>query len=72
MGWEFMDTPPLASGLSTMAHSMAMAKIYADKRPGESSAVDLIPEISKIGIDLDPCNMMHPFKSMTGLIGFKA
>ena len=32
---------------------------------------DLIPEISKIGIELDPCNMMHPFKSMTGLIGFK-
>ena len=33
---------------------------------------DLIPEISKIGIELDACNMMHPFKSMTGLIGFKA
>lgn len=33
---------------------------------------DLMPEISKIGIELDPCNMMHPFKSMTGLIGFKA
>ena len=33
---------------------------------------DLIPEISKIGIELDDCNMMHPFKSMTGLIGFKA
>ena len=33
---------------------------------------DLMPEISKIGIELDTCNMMHPFKSMTGLIGFKA
>ena len=32
---------------------------------------DLMPEISKIGIELDETNFMHPFKSMTGLIGFK-
>ena len=33
---------------------------------------DFMPEISKIGIELDDSNLMHPFKSMTGFIGFKA
>ncbi len=33
---------------------------------------DLMPEIKKIGIELDECNLMHPFKSMTGFIGFKS
>ncbi|MBR6484867.1 MAG: hypothetical protein IKT14_07575 [Clostridiales bacterium] len=33
---------------------------------------DLMPEISKIGIVLDDSNLMHPMKSMTGLIGFKS
>lgn len=33
---------------------------------------DFMPEIAKIGIELDECNLMHPFKSMTGFIGFKA
>jgi len=33
---------------------------------------DFMPEIAKIGIELDGCNLMHPFKSMTGFIGFKA
>ena len=33
---------------------------------------DFMPEISKIGIELDSSNLMHPFKSMTGFIGFKA
>lgn len=32
---------------------------------------DLMPEIKNIGIILDDSNFMHPFKSMTGLIGFK-
>ena len=32
---------------------------------------ELIPEISRIGIELDDGFIMHPFKSMTGLIGFK-
>lgn len=32
---------------------------------------DLMPQISKIGIELDDTHFMHPFKSMTGLIGFK-
>ena len=32
----------------------------------------LMPEIKKIGIELDECNLMHPFKSMTGFIGFKS
>ncbi len=31
---------------------------------------DLLPEIRTIGIDLDDGNMMHPFKSMTGFVGF--
>lgn len=33
---------------------------------------DLMPEISKIGIKLDDSNLMHPMKSMTGLIGFRS
>ncbi len=33
---------------------------------------DFMPEIAKIGIELDECNLMHPFKSMTGFIGFKS
>ncbi len=33
---------------------------------------DLMPEISKIGIVLDDSNLMHPMKSMTGLIGFRS
>ena len=33
---------------------------------------EFMPEISKIGIELDDSNLMHPFKSMTGFIGFKA
>lgn len=33
---------------------------------------EFMPEIAKIGIELDSCNLMHPFKSMTGFIGFKA
>ena len=33
---------------------------------------DFLPEIAKIGIELDECNLMHPFKSMTGFIGFKS
>lgn len=32
---------------------------------------DLMPEIAKLGIVLDDSNIMHPFKSMTGIIGFK-
>ena len=32
---------------------------------------DLMPEIKKIGIELDESNFMHPMKSMTGPIGFK-
>lgn len=32
---------------------------------------DLMPQISRIGIELDETNFMHPFKSMTGLIGFR-
>jgi len=33
---------------------------------------NLMPEIGKIGITLDDSNLMHPFKSMTGFIGFTA
>ncbi|MCQ2532704.1 MAG: hypothetical protein MJ093_08385 [Saccharofermentans sp.] len=33
---------------------------------------EYMPEISKIGIELDDSNLMHPFKSMTGFIGFKS
>lgn len=33
---------------------------------------DYMPEIAKIGIELDNSNLMHPFKSMTGFIGFRA
>lgn len=38
----------------------------------EREIFDLMPEIKKIGIELDECNLMHPFKSMTGFIGFKS
>ena len=31
---------------------------------------DNIPEISKMGLTLDDGCLMHPFKSMTGIIGF--
>ena len=31
-----------------------------------------IPEISKMGLTLDDGCLMHPFKSMTGIIGFQA
>lgn len=33
---------------------------------------DFMPEIGRIGIELDESNLMHPFKSMTGFIGFKS
>ncbi|MBO4636996.1 MAG: hypothetical protein J5685_07610 [Clostridiales bacterium] len=33
---------------------------------------DLMPEIKNIGLTLDGSNMMHPMKSMTGLIGFRS
>lgn len=32
---------------------------------------DNIPEISKMGLTLDDGCLMHPFKSMTGIIGFQ-
>ena len=31
---------------------------------------DNIPEIAKMGLTLDDGCLMHPFKSMTGIIGF--
>ena len=31
---------------------------------------DNIPEITKMGLTLDDGCLMHPFKSMTGIIGF--
>lgn len=33
---------------------------------------DNIPEISRMGLVLDDGFLMHPFKSMTGIIGFKS
>ena len=33
---------------------------------------DFMPEIGRIGITLDESNLMHPFKSMTGFIGFRS